>query len=1081
MREKHWEFWPHIAKFAFAICLFFSTGLAFASNVPIEQQRKKFTFSFENTTIASLFEYIEKNSDYIFLYKKDLFDANKRISIKADNETIESVLNRALAGLGVSYSINYRQITLFKNQEKAPTQQSSGKQKYRIRGIVVDTQDPPSPVIGATVVIKGTTNGVSVDESGFFSIDANSGDVLVFSCVGYKNYEMTVTRSMANVSIALSEDIAFLDQAVVTGMTSQQRKHIASAVGVVNNANFINKPITHLSQALQGGTTGILVSQNSGEPGSDNATIKIRGVASLVGANPLVLVDGFEFDMNKLDPSTIESVTILKDAAAASIYGAKAGGGVIMITTKRGVAGTVKASYNGYYGVQQAMYIPDIAHTWDYMEYVNQAAANSGSAPVYQDSEIQLAKDGTDQIHYPDTDWADKLMKEFTNITEHNISVSGGNTTGRFALSAQYLNQEGIYTCRDNGFDRFTVRANTTVNMTKNLMVFVDTFIGRDKTKRPSSNMYQQIYLMPRNIVAKYPRKEGTDIDYYGYYYGSTINALAELERGVMVTDTRDYVTINARPQWNIIPGLTLKGQVGYRLSTGMTKRNGDPYVFFNYFTGEEMQHFNATKSVSYTTRSTFWSAGLNLDWVKEFKGHRINLLGGWYSEENGQTGWDKITLVSYYGKAYYSYKDKYLFEVGVRADGSSLFKKGKKWGYFPSVAAGWNINKENFLKDVDQISSMKLRASYGILGNNNISPYSYQSLISASSGTETKVGNPDLKWETVKITDIGLDMSLFNYAVDFTFDWYNKNVDDLIMTLPATPSSGLLSTPQNIGKARTRGVEVSLTYNKSFADDIKLSVSLGYSYNKSKWRYVPGEKIVTGNTVLVQGGPLFANNFYVADGLLTQEDLDNYVAIVGGYPDNGILSQGPGDIKYVDMNGDGIIDNDDKVPVGDREPHSIYYGDITFRYRNFDFDTQITGQGRSNGYYYGQFIQPLNASMTGAVQERQLDYWTPENPNAKFPKPSAQGGSNEYLSTYWMFNRAFTRVKYIQIGYSLPKAAKAIRASNLRIYVNVQNPFTISDLKVSDPETCISNNGGAVISKYPIFRTYTAGLNVSF
>ncbi|MDD7088031.1 MAG: TonB-dependent receptor [Bacteroidales bacterium] len=1080
MHRKKRDYFSNLAKIIFAACLFLSVGPAEARTISLEQ-RQKFTFSFENISISSFFEYIEKNSEYIFLYKKDLLDMSKKFSIRAENETIEGVLDKALAEFGVSYSINNRQITLYKAPVKQVSRQSPDVKTLSVRGVVVDTQDPPLPVEGATVMIKGTTTGESVDESGFFSINASKGEVLVFSCIGYKNVEMTVERSLANVSIALPEDVSFLDQAVVTGMTAQQRKHIASAVGVVNNQNFTNKPITHLSQALQGGTTGILVSQGSGEPGSDNATIKIRGVASLVGENPLVLVDGFEFDMNKLDPSTIESVTILKDAAAASIYGAKAGGGVILVTTKRGVAGTVKVNYNGYYGVQQALYNPGIAHTWEYMEYVNQAATNSGSAPVYQDAEIQMARDGSDLIHYPDTDWGDKLMKKFTNITEHNISVSGGNTTGRFALSAQYLKQDGIYKCIDNGFDRFTVRANTTVNMTKNIIVYVDTFIGRDNKKAPSSNIYQQISLMPRNIVAKYPKKEGSDVDYYGYYYGSTINALAELERGTLVTDTRDYVTINARPQWKITPDLTLKGQVGYRLSTGMTKRNGDPYVFFNYFTGEEMTSFNATKSVSYTTRSTFWSTGLNLDWVKEFKGHRINLLGGCYAEENGRTGWDKVTLVSYYGKMYYSYKDKYLFEAGIRADGSSLFSDNNKWGYFPSVAAGWNISKENFLKNVKQISSMKLRASFGVLGNNNISPYSYQSLINASSGVETRIGNPDLKWETVKITDFGLDLSIFDYAIDFAFDWYNKNVDDLIMTLPPSLSSALLDTPQNIGKARTRGVEFSLTYNKSFAEDIRLSVSLGYSYNKSKWRYVPGGRIVSGNTILVQGGPLFANNFYVADGLLTQEDIDNYVAIVGGYPDNGILSQSPGDIKYVDMNGDGVIDDGDKAPVGDREPHSVYYGNITFRIKNFDLDAQVTGQGRANGYYYGNFIQPLNSNFTGAVQKRQLDYWTPEHTDAKFPKPSAAGGANEYLSTYWMFNRAFTRVKYIQVGYSFPRFAKLIKASNVRVYVNVQNPFTFSDLKVTDPETCVSNSGAAVIWKYPIFRTYSAGLNVSF
>ena len=294
--------------------------------------------------------------------------------------------------------------------------------KLAIRGVVVDTQEPPQPVIGATVYIKGTQTGVVADVAGSFSIEARKGDVLVFSCIGYKDVEYNVTRSIGDLSIALSDDVNVLEQAVVTGMTSQQRKHIASAVGVIDNTKFSNKPVTQMSQALQGGTTGILVQQASGAPGSDNSTIKIRGMASLVGTNPLVLVDGFEFDMNKLDPATVESVTILKDAAAASIYGAKAGGGVILITTRRGVAGAVKVNYNGYAGVQTPLYIPDMADSWEYMQYVNQVNLNTGSAPTYSDDEIAAARAEDDPISYPNTKWADLLLTKTAPITEHNIS-----------------------------------------------------------------------------------------------------------------------------------------------------------------------------------------------------------------------------------------------------------------------------------------------------------------------------------------------------------------------------------------------------------------------------------------------------------------------------------------------------------------------------------------------------------------------------------------------------------------------------------------------------------------------------------
>lgn len=455
-----------------------------------------------------------------------------------------------------------------------------------IRGVVVDTKDTPVALAGVTVVVQGTVRGTTTDAQGFFSIKARHGEILTFTFIGYKGKEYRVTKSVANLSIAMEEELTAIDQVVVTGMTSQQRKHIAASVGSVASTNFESKPITRLSQALQGGTTGILVTQNSGLPGGDGATIKIRGVASLLGSDPLVLVDGFEFDMDKLDPSTVESVSILKDAAAASIYGAKAGNGVILITTKRGSAGKVSVTYNGYFGIQQPIYLPDFIDAPTYMEYLNEANKNSTGTTKYTQEQIDITREGSDPIHYPNTNWMEQTMRKNSPIHEHNFTVSGGNTTARFALSAQYLNQEGMYKCQENGFERFTVRANTTVNLNKNLLMYVDMFVGRDTQKQPISvnkSILDYIYLAPPTLVSKYPAQEGQKpgYDYYGIYF-EWMNPLANLERGTMRASVRDYVTINARPTWHILPGLTLKGQVGYRISTGMDKEDRNAYVFLD-------------------------------------------------------------------------------------------------------------------------------------------------------------------------------------------------------------------------------------------------------------------------------------------------------------------------------------------------------------------------------------------------------------------------------------------------------------------------------------------------------------------
>ncbi len=1039
------------------------------------------TKTFKNERLSTVIKELEVQTGFSFIADKQVLDNAGAITASFKNTPLSDVLKQIITS-PLKYEIKGKVvvISLLTSQSNSPKGETAGG-VMRVRGVVVDTQEPPLPVLGATVQVKGTTKGVAVDGSGFFSIEAKRDDILVISCMGYKNLEYRVTHTASNLSLALEEDINVLDQAVVTGMTSQQRKHIASAVGVIDKVNFTNKPITQLSQALTGGTTGILVTQGSGDPGGDNASIKIRGVASLLGSSPLVLVDGFEFDMNKLDPATVESVTILKDAAAASIYGAKAGNGVILITTKRGSAGTVKVNYNGFWGLQKPMYMPDIADSWDYMAYLNEYMVNSGSTPKYSAEEIAAAKAGQDLYVYPNTKWADLTIRNLSNITEHNLSVSGGNTTARFAISAQYLHQDGVYQVQQNGFDRVTVRANTSIDITKNIMMFVDMFVGRDTRDHPETNLINYLYAFPTTVVAKYPSKEGSPLDYYGLYYQSNVNILAELEHGTHVTTTRDYVTINARPQWKLSPEVTIKGQLGYRLSSGMDKNNRDPYVFFNYYTGDEMQSYSAIKSVDYTTRSSFWSAGANVDWVKEINKHRINLLAGASSELNSKTGWDNISLSSFYGKGYYSFGDKYLFEVGIRADGSSLFTGKNKWGFFPSTAIGWNVSKEPWMASLKKLDSWKIRASYGMLGNNGVNPYSYQSLISASTGLETKNGNPDLKWETVNIFDVGTDVSLFGYKLDLTFDWFLKDVNNLIMNIPSSLSSSLLTTPKNVGRAQVQGLELGASYNHEFSKNFSLNANVGYTYQKSKWVYIPGETFISGNTICKEGYPLKANYFYVANGLLTQEELDNHVAIIGGYPDNGQTVQQPGDIRYMDINGDGVITDEDRTAVGDQEPHHIFYANLTAKLWGFDIDMQMTGQGNSNRYYYGNYIQPIDSSRgEGAVQTWQLDYWKADNPDKWASRPRISSNTNNTrLSTFWMYNGAFARIKYIQIGYNFNKWAKAIHASTLRLYVNAQNPFTFTSNKVLDPE--ISSNGASVTSTYPMFRTYTIGLNIGF
>ena len=772
-------------------------------------------------------------------------------------------------------------------------------------------------------------------------------------------------------------------------------------------------------------------------------------------------------------------MSILKDAAAASIYGAKAGNGVILITTKRGSAGKVSVSYNGYFGIQQPIYLPDFVDGATYMEYINEANRNTTGVDKYTPEQIRITREGSDPIHYPSTDWMKETMRETAPIHEHNFTVSGGNTTARFALSAQYLNQDGMYKVMDNGFERLTVRANTTVNLNKDIMMFVDMFVGRDTQRQPETmnkTILDYIYLAPPTLVSKYPRKEGQKpgYDYYGVYF-EWMNPLANLERGTQVESVRDYVTINARPTWHIIPGLTLKGQVGYRIASGMDKKDRNAYVFLDYFSGNESGTFGAVKSATYTTRTSYWMVGATLDWTKEFCDHRINILGGWNEEVDRRNGWDDVALLSFFGKAYYSYKDKYLAEVGIRRDGSSLFGDGHKWGNFPSVAVGWNVNREPWMQNARFIDNFKIRASYGMLGNNNVALYRYQTIID-NSGNEIVNGNPDLTWEKVKILDAGVDLSLFGQKLEVTFDWFRKVTDDMIVNVPSTPSSGLLAAPMNVGKAEVKGYEIGVGFNHSFTKDIDFSINLGYSYNKSKWLEITNDELINGNTIYRKGHAIKEYYGYQADHLLTQDDLDFRVPIIGGY-DGATTAQLPGDIRYVDTNGDKVITTDDRVPLGDQDPHSVYYGNLSFRWKNLDFDMQVNGVGYVPIFYQGLISNPLDPEYGGTPQRWHLDHWKAENPdrNAKLPRVTTDPGNNALLSTFWKENGAFVRIKYMQLGYNFKALAKKIHAGNFRVYVNVQNPFTFTKVELIDPETKGTH------TTYPMFKTYSVGLNVNF
>jgi TonB-linked SusC/RagA family outer membrane protein len=1048
------------------------------------------TFSGKNVLLEKVFHEITRKSGYTFVYNLEWLKRASRIDLHIKNKDLEGALAEVFRNQPFTYKIVEKTVVLkLKEASETGLKQAQDTTTIRILGRVMEVKDPPIPLPGASVTIKGNLKGTTTDVDGVFDLRVPKQSTLLISMVGYKTQEYVARSEQANVIISLVEDLKVLDQVVVTGFATQKVKEIASSVTVINMENIENKPVTQLSQALQGGGTGIQVAQSTGLVGGDKGSITIRGIATIGNASPLVLVDGVPFDMNNLDPNTVASITVLKDAASASMYGARGANGVILITTKRGVAGAPNIEYNGFWGIQKPVYRPDFVDAATWMQMNNQASVNSGGGDLYSQGAIDSTRSGVDPVRYPNTRWVDLILRKSAPIQQHSILVSGGNTAARFSLSVNHTQQTGHLLNlgeQQSSYRRTTVRANTTVDLLKNLFVYMDVFASRSDQNEPTANLaarntayiYGKLFTISPNVVSKYPSKpEGRpNYTYYGNY-GESWNLVAILEQGGGITRSRDEAIINMRPQWEIFPNLKLNGQASYRVTSGLDRIDRDPYVFFDYFSEKQSGiPYTNEKTATLTGRENYFYFGGNLDYKLSLGKHSLNAIAGYTQELRTYESWKDVAIRSVFAKAYYSYADRYLVEAGVRRDGSSLFGEGNKWGYFPSLAVGWNIDQEPFF-NIPFISAWKLRASYGTLGNNSIDPYLYQSTIN-NDGTEQIIGNSALKWERSNVLNIATDISLFR-GLDLMLEWFDKTTRDVIISAQPLYTGGIgvnnnnnRMPPVNTASVRVQGIEASVKYHARISPDFSFNFGLGYTYNKSRILKLIGNNnpIIDGNTIMRIGGAMKENYGYATKGLLSEQDIAD-ISVVK------LQGQKAGDIHFQDINKDGIISDLDRVPLGSTQPKDIFFGNLGFKYRNFDFDALVSGQAGSPRSYTGLVSIPLNVGgESGTPQRYHLDYWTTEHQDARLPRLTLTPGSNNNFSDYFRLNGAFVRVRYIQIGYTLPKGVvKAIRGKSVRFYFNAQNPFTFSQVKLIDPET------GGDQTAVPLMKVFTGGINFKF
>ncbi|PST83925.1 SusC/RagA family TonB-linked outer membrane protein [Pedobacter yulinensis] len=1035
--------------------------------------------------LPELFQKIQKQSNYLIVYNDEVMKLNKEkeINLKLQDKTVDEILRTALRGTNLTHLVSGRQILILTKERLAKMQDTL----LTIRGRVFDTHEPPAALPGVSIRVKGTMRGTTTDADGYFTIQAKKDEVLAFSMVSYTGFEHTVVKADRSLNVSLKENVSALNEVVVVGLNEQQKKHIASSLSTLNvKSNIEGKPITTLSQSLQGGVTGINVTQGSGLPGGDAATIKIRGISTLGNSNPLVLVDGIPMDMNHIDPVTVESVTVLKDAAAAASYGSRGANGVIVVTTKRGVAGKMSIIYDGYYGVQQATALPQTVDAPTYMRMYNEASFNNNPTNTlpFTQEQIDNTRNGMDPIANPalafaNTNWLDMLIDDAAPISSNSLSLSGGSNVARFALTGNYTSQKGIIPL--SNMRRYNIRANTTISLSEKFQVNLDFLAIRRNTQQPNrpsasgnsgNRILEDMYRVPPTIVPKYPEKGGRL--FYGQYL-DVVNPLAYAEAGGTRSLEAGQTSINLQPKWEIMKGLNFRGQFSFRLNSDVNRDVRENFNHFDYYTGNLLRTW-ALQRANTMGRTTYYYVGSTLDYTLSKNNHRIFALAGYSQEETNSGAFEVFSMVSAYAKLNYSYKDRYLLEGTVRTDGSSRFGPGKKFGVFPSVALGWNLHNENFLSESKVINNFKLRASYGKLGNDNIGLYRYQTLINNGSGVETTYGNPDITWESVNMLDIGIDLGLFkNNKVEFTFDFYDKRTNDIILT-PELPMVGGFESevPVNAGVVSNKGWEASINYNEKIGEKFSLSFRPGVTYNKNEVLQLQGRSIVTATTITQVGSAVNSVYGYRSNGLLQQNDFD-----ANGQPRIPVLPNSrPGDIRYVDLNGDNVIGAEDQGWIGNGVPELTYFANLRLAYGGFDLEALFQGVGKSDATLFGMFAQPLDFSADGGVPTTYYadNYWTPQRTDARFPRLSVAPANNKVSSDFWFQNGAYVRVKFLQLGYNFRAAlARKLGVEGVRAYLNAQNPFTFTSVKITDPES------RGYQWTYGLVKMYTVGLNVKF
>lgn len=1093
-----------ISTFLLMVCVFCS----YAGNA--HSQNAKVSIRMNNVKLDKILNEIENQTDYLFIYNNQV-DINKITSVKVKNEAVAQVLDKILSGTGINYELEGTHIILTTEAIKDLHAQQQAK---TVTGTVTDVSG--EPIIGANIRIKGTTTGTITDIDGNFSIEAEPQSVIEVSYIGYLTQE-TVINNQKSIRFLLKEDTKTLDEVVVIGYCVQKKADLTGSVANINTEKLNTQSNANIGQALQGKIAGVDIVSQGGAPGS-GTRIMVRGIGTLNNASPLYIVDGMYMNnsIDHINPNDIASIDVLKDASSAAIYGSRAANGVIIVTTKEGsnTEGKPIIDLSVNLGISTASKFLDMLDAKGWAE-VTTIARQAIGKPA-----LDMA---TDLANKPDNDWQDIMFRPAL-MQNYNLSVKGGGKYSTYYTGLGYFNQDGIV--KGTNYQRYNIQSKN--DYKRGIFSAGTNLIISFSHDKP---LHQELRGgMIGTILQSVPTLEKYDDTREGGYggtYGDVVNIphpLAIIDDNIM-----DRYNENVKIFANLYAQIELFKGLKYKLNLT------PDFSFERYKNYLNKYDFGlATNSITQLTerqrrrRNILVENLLTFD--RTFGEHKISALAGYtyqdsrfrhiqaYGEglpqgleeidaattnrSNEGNSWRSV-LTSILGRVFYSYQNKYLFTATIRRDGSSKFGKNNRYGYFPSFSLGWNVAEEKFMENVHWLDQLKLRGGYGVLGNQEIDNYQYSSTITTGINYPDGNGgllqgafpknfaNPDIKWEETAMTNVGIDFMAFNNRLSLTADYYVKNTKDILLTVPIPISSGGANDPiRNAGKIRNNGFEFNLGWMDQPNPDISYGINLIGSFNKNKVIAMGSE---SGS---IKGGSTNQNITtsetkagYPIGGywLISTAGYFNSQEEVDAYAKDGKKIQPaaePGDIKFVDANNDGVINDDDRVFQGSPFPDFTFALNGNMRYKNFDLSIGL--QGVLGNKIYNATRQTLEDVTKGSnFLASCLDYWTPENKNASHPRltwddpnRNTRAESDRYLE-----NGSYLRLRSVQLGYTFPQTWFKGAIQHARVYINAENLFTITSYSGYSPDVNADNANYRGFDNfiYPTNRTFMLGLNVTF